>query len=45
MTVAWYWSTVVVFYDKFGSVLKCIGKPKLAAGGGAFLPLAPIFLL
>ena len=22
------------FYDKFGSVLKCIGKPKVSAGGG-----------
>ena len=41
------WSTVC-FHDKFGSVLKCIGKPKVSAGGGvgmALLPLTPLFLL
>ena len=39
-SVAWYWSTLL-FDDKFGSVLKCTGKPKVSVGGGEWTWLSP----
>ena len=42
--MARYWSTLL-FDDKFGSVLKCIGKPKVSVGGGEWTWLSSLSLL
>ena len=35
----------LIFYDKFGSVLKCIGKPKVSVGGGEWVWPSSLSLL
>ena len=35
----------LLFDDKFGSVLICIGKPKVSVGGGEWAWLSPLSLL